>query len=335
MASNTKNFWSRPEGVTGALVLAGLVGGGAFLLYKILPTLVQWASNVLYFSGMLMVLGVVLYMILDPKTRALFTYMYKSVMRWITSLFIKIDPIAILKDYVVDLKDNLGKMNKQITKLRSQMHVLKEQIFNNQKQIHSSLSLAEEAKQENQTNVLVLKSRQAGRLKESNIKLEDLYTKMDILYRILIRMYENSEILAEDITDQVKIKEQERAAIRASHSAMKSAMSIISGDKDQRALFEESLEVLAEDISSKVGEMEQFMELSENFMSSVDLQNGVFEEEGLKMLEKWEKEGVSTLLGEAKKEIVGMDPSIQLPQRELQTSTAGLRSQYEDLFKNP
>ncbi|MBK8955137.1 MAG: hypothetical protein IPM34_06225 [Saprospiraceae bacterium] len=333
MSTQVRDFWKRPEGVTGAIVLAGLLGGASYLVYKSLPVLIGLASNALYFAGMLLILGAVLYMVLDPKTRALFSYFYKSLMRGITSIFIKIDPIAILKNYVEDLKDNLGKMNKQITKLRSQMHVLKEQIFNNQKQIHSSLSQAEEAKQENKQNVLVLKSRQAGRLKESNMKLEDLYTKMDVLYRVLIRMYENSEILAEDITDQVKIKEQERLAIRASHSAMKSAMSVISGDKDKRALFEESLEVLADDISGKVGEMEQFMELSENFMASVDLQNGVFEEEGLKMLEKWEKEGVSKLLGDAKREIVSLDSTIQLPEREVQSS-GSLKTQYEELFKS-
>ena len=48
-------------------------------------------------------------------------------------------------------------------------------------------------------------------------------------------MYENSEILVEDIQDQVKVKEQERKAIRASHSAMRSAMNVINGDADKRA----------------------------------------------------------------------------------------------------
>lgn len=112
---------------------------------------------------------------------------------------------------------------------------------------------------------------------------------MEILYRVLTKMYENSEIMMEDIKDQVSVKEQERNAIRASHSAMKSAMSIISGDKDQRAMFDQALEAIADDVSAKMGEMERFMEMSSNFMDSVDLQNGVFEEEGLKMLEMWEK----------------------------------------------
>ncbi|MGB3084506.1 MAG: hypothetical protein WBB21_07310, partial [Saprospiraceae bacterium] len=322
--------------VTGGLVLGGLIVGGAYLSYKALPYLIQLTSNMLYLSGILLVLGAIIYMLLDPSMRNLCWYMYKSAMRWITSLFVKIDPIGILKSYVEDLKDNLGKMNKQITKLRSQMHLLREQIFNNQKQIKQSLNQAEEAKHGNLQSVLVLKSRQAGRLKESNIKLEDLYGKMNILYKVLARMYENSEILSEDIADQVKIKEQERAAIHASHSAMKSAMSVISGDKDKRALFDESLEALADDISGKVGEMEQFMEMSENFMASVDLQNGIFEVEGIKMLEKWEMEGVSKILGSEKQKLVENDPmllidgSLSKPDKILEPS---LKNQYEELFK--
>lgn len=331
-----KNFWNRPEGVTGGLVLGGLIIGGGYLLYQFLPLLISLTSNLLYLSGMLLVLGAIIYMVLDPKTRNLTWYMYKSAMRWITSIFVKIDPIGILKSYVEDLRDNLGKMNMQITKLRSQMHILKEQIYNNKKQINSSLDQAAQAQKTNQESVMVLKTRQAGRLKESNIKLDDLYRKMEILYKVLNRMYETSEIMAEDISDQVKLKEQERIAIHASHSAMRSAMSVITGDKDQRALFDEALEAMADDVSMKVGEMEQFMELSENFMSSVDLQNGVFEEEGIRMLEKWETEGVSKILGKEKQELVKGDPMLLISPKEMEAEIMtheSLKNQYEDIFK--
>ena len=103
-------------------------------------------------------------------------------------------------------------------------------------------------------------------------------------------MYENSEILKEDVADQVEIKEQEMKAMRASHSAMSSAMNVIKGNSDKRQMFEMALEAVAEDVSAKVGEMERFMEMSDSFMASIDLQNGIFEEEGLKMLEQWEKD---------------------------------------------
>ncbi len=299
-----KSFWKRPEGVTGAIVLGGIVIGGGILLATVLPLLVSLVQSTLGLVVTLLILGAVIYMALDPKMRNLVWYMYKSTMRWITGLFVKIDPIGILKNYVEDLKSNLTKMNQQINRLRGQMHKLKELMLNNQKEIQSNLEIASKAKQSNQQNVVILKSRKAGRLRESNMKYEDLYKKMEIMYRVLTKMYENSQIMQEDIADQVEVKEQERKAIHASNSAMRSAMSIIKGDKDKRAMFDQALEAVADDVSQKVGEMERFMELSDNFMRSIDLQNGVFEEEGLKMLEKWETEGVSKLLGSEKATIL-------------------------------
>lgn len=340
MANNEKKktFWSRPEGKTGLFFLIALVAGGGLLLYNALPILIGLASNVLYLAGMLIVLGVILYMVLDPKMRNLVWYMYKSVMRWITGLFIKIDPIAILKSYVDDLKNNLRKMNRQISQLRGQMHQMQEMILNNKRAISSNLSEASKAKEKNKTNVVILKSRKAGRLKESNMKLEDLYNKMEILYRVLRKMYENSEILLEDVTDQVQIKEQEHKAIMASHSAMKSAMNVINGDKDKKQMFDTAMEAIADDVSQKVGEMERFMDMSSNFMESVDLQNGVFEEEGLKMLEKWEKESDSLLLGndkstlllEAADENNVLDLNSPIVQRE---KVANRGNQYDTFFE--
>ena len=62
-------------------------------------------------------------------------------------------------------------------------------------------------------------------------------------------------------------------------------------------MFDQALEVIADDVANKVGETERFMEMSSSFMDSVDLQNGVFEEEGMKMLEEWEKKSTLLLMG--------------------------------------
>lgn len=334
----SKSFWKRPEGVTGIIFLAGIIIGGGVLLTMALPTLITLAQNTLYLAGMLVALGAIIYMVLDPKMRAMVSYMYKSVMRWVTGLFVQIDPIGILKSYVDDLKDNLRKMNKQISMLRGQMHKLNEIIHNNKKEITSNLQLASKAKASNKEAVMILKSRKAGRLRESNMKLDDLYKKMEILYRVLTKMYENSQILMEDIKDQVEVKEQERKAIHASHNAMNSAMSIISGDPDRRAMFDAAMEAITDDVAGKVGEMEQFMELSANFMQSVDLQNGIFEEEGLKMLEKWEKEGVSLILGENKTQLLEQANNdsdildLNAPVKEA-VREEGQRNQYDSFFE--
>jgi len=299
-----KSFWSKPEGTTGMIIGVGILGALGYGLYLALPTILAAALTTFQIGMLVVGIAGLLYMVLDPKMRNLVWYGYKSIMRFVTGLFVQIDPIGILKSYIEDLKDNLRKMNSQVGSLRGQMHKLKEVIKNNQRQIQSNLNLANRAKSQDKKNIMILKSRKAGRLKESNIKLEDLYKKMEILYRVLTKMYENSEILLEDVKDQVMVKEQERKAIRASHSAMKSAMNIISGNSDKREMFDMALEAIADDVSQKVGEMERFMDMSTNFMDSVDLQNGIFEEEGLKMLEMWEKEGTSLLLGDDKQNLL-------------------------------
>ncbi len=299
-----KNFWSKPEGITGIIFLLLILAGAGLLISSALPALIAFAAKPIGTATLLGALGVIVYMALDNKARTLVSYMYKSSMRWITSLFVQIDPIGILKSYVDDLKGNLKKMRKQMHQLRGQMHQLGEMIHNNKKEINSNMVLASEAKKNNKDSMVILKSRKAGRLRESNLKLSDLYKRMEVLYRVLSKMYENSAILAEDIEDQVKIKEQERKAIMASHGAMKSAMNIIKGDKDKREMFDQALEAVADDVSNKVGEMERFMEMSEGFMESIDLQNGIFEEKGLEMLEKWEKESTSLLLGGEKNQIL-------------------------------
>jgi len=331
-----KSFWRKPEGVTGALVLAGAVLGGTYLIATFINAIIAFLASTAGLVVGLLTLGVIIFMAIDPKTRALVSYMYKSAMRWITGLFVQINPIAILKSYVDDLKDNLKKMNRQTTQLRGQMHVLKEMILNNQKEIKSNMAQASKAKQTNKNAQMILKSRKAGRLKESNIKLEDLYRKMEVLYRVLNKMYENSAILVEDVEDQVKVKEVERKALMAGHSAMKSAMNVIKGDRDKKAMFDAALEAIADDVSNKVGEMEQFMDMSESFMKSVDLQNGVFEEEGLKMLEKWEAQSTSLLLGEAKEDLIlqanNEDDILDLEHPVKEPEILGRDNQYDDFF---
>jgi hypothetical protein len=237
-------------------------------------------------------------MILDPKMRNLIWYMYKSVMRKVTGVFVNIDPIGILESYVDDLKSNLRKMSEQIGVLKGQMRKLKTIMDSNTKEIDTNMKLASKAREKGMEKQMILSSRKAARLKEVNAKYDKLHNRMQILYRILSKMYQNSEILIEDTADNVALKKQERKAIRGSHSAMKSAMSVISGDPDKRAMFDMAMERVADDVADKVGEMERFMEMSSGFMDSIDLQNGVFEEEGIKMLEEYEKRSNILLMGD-------------------------------------
>jgi len=326
VSNKEKSFWSKPEGVTGLIFLVAILAALGFAGFWLLANLGTVIATV---AGAL-VLGVVLFTAISKSGRNLVSYMYKSAMRKITGIFITIDPIGILKNYISDLEGNLRKMSKQIGDIRGQMRKLKTLVETNKKEISNNMALASAAKAKGNTTQLTLSSRKAARLKESNVKYNNLLNRMQVIYRILTKMYNNSEILLEDTKDQVKVKEQEFKAIRASHGAMKSAMSVISGDPDKRAMFDAAMEVVADDVSNKVGEMERMMEMSSSFMESIDLQNGVFEEKGIKMLEEWEKKSTLLLMNETG-ESLDLNEPVKRP--ELRDNSAkGSDNTYENLF---
>jgi len=211
------------------------------------------------------------------------------------------------------------------------MRKIKSLIDSNAEEIEQNMKMAQAARNQGKEKQQLLSSRKAARLKESNEKYAILYKRMEVLYRILSKMHTNSEILLEDTKDQVKHKEQERKAIRTAHGAMKSAMSVISGDPDKRAMFDMAMEAIADDVANKVGEMERFMEMSSDFMESVDLQNGIFEEEGLKMLEEWEQKSTLMLLqgSSTSMDTLDLDSSPGLLEDRARPSN---NSEYDNLF---
>lgn len=340
-ATSPKSFWKRPEGVTGLLFLIALLAGGAFAVSTFWGVILPFISTTIGIVVSLVVLGAILFSVLDPRTRALFGYMYKSAMRSVTGLFVNIDPIGILKSYIEELGNNLQEMRKQIGKLRGQIRHLKTLVETNETEINKQLKLAQIAKERDKKQQMILSSRRAARLRESNQKYGALLTKMDVLSRVLNKMHDNSEVLLEDTRDQVELRIVERKAIRASHGAMSSAMSVINGNPDQRAMFDAAMEGIANDVANKVGEMERMMDLSNEFMSSVDLQNGVFADEGLRMLEEWEQKSDLMLAGghiEVDKftKQTGAEEALDLdaiPRREKDVQQRGKGTGYDSFFE--
>lgn len=294
--TTTKSFWQKPEGVTGALVLAGI----GFGLYTALPFIITLLANTLYAALLACTLGGLTYVALDTKFRTLVGYMYKTAMRGITGWFINLNPIAILESYIRDMQKSRTDMNTQVTNLRGQMKSLQSVIEKNKADKDANLKRAGKAQETGQKDQVILQTRKAGRLEKSNMTLTALYTKLEMLYRALAKMYETSGIVLEDTIDEVDVKKREQAALTAGSNAFRSAMRIIAGDPDKKYMFDKAMEVLVDDIGAKVGEMERFMALSAKVIASVDLDNAICEDEGFKMLEKWQNEGTSILLGNEK-----------------------------------
>lgn len=332
-----KSFWNRPEGATGMITL-GLLGLGVFFVGQaVLPAIIGFLGLAITAVGKTIVLGVMMAfaaalfaIVTNRKFITLVGYMFKSVMRKLTGWFVEIDPIGIMKNYIDDMIKKKEVMEDRTTKLAGQIRVCENQIKKNTQDANNSLATAKVAREQGKANVFQLNARMAGRLQKSNMTLQDLLTRMQLLYRALKKYSEAADTVIADLTSEVKVREQERNMILASHTAMRAAMAILRGDSDKKEMFDQAMEFVVEDYGKKMGEIEDFMTASQTFIDGLDLQNGVFEEQALKQLEVWEAKADSILLG-GEKRLMLEDMTVRPPELAI-TENAMADSSYNKLF---
>ena len=303
-----RSFWERKEGVTGQVVGVALLCGAGYGLYKLLPFLIGLLENTIY-ATLLGVVAVSLgFVVTDKRFWRLGSWAYMSAMRQLTQVFVEIDPIGIMKNHIDELKKKLASMNGRIARLSGMIRACKEEIRQNDQAKSGALGLVSEAKKKGLTMVAAAQSRKAGRMAEANLSYQDLLAKMELLHRVLVKYQEVSTFLVEDMTQEVSIKERKRAMAKEAYSAMKSAMAIINGDPSARQMYDMANEYVANDYAMRIGEIEDFVRMSDTFMQSIDLRNGVYEQQAVQMLADWEKNADSIVLGDAKRLLIENHP---------------------------
>jgi hypothetical protein len=293
-----KSFWQKKEGNTGLALVAGGIALAGWFGIKYAPLLIIAFENITHMLISGAILAIVSSPIWNDRIRLLTKNVFQSASRAITRLYTTIDPIGIMKNYVDTLRKRVESMEEKIGILSGSIRKLKNSISETERQIDHELSLAKQAQKEGKNNILLLSTNQAARLKDSNSKRLNTLKMLQGLYSVICVYKEKASTIMTDTDNEVTNKEQEWRDIKAGHSAMKSAMSVIMGDKDKE-LFDMAMEFSVNDIGQKVGEIERFLDTSKGFMDKVDLENGVYAEEGMKLLQSWGKEE-SIVLGDNK-----------------------------------
>lgn len=304
----TKSFWERPEGTTGMVAIAAIIGG-LWLTADFFISLFNKAITMLGQAITITVLGAVLFGIImilsNKKFQTLVSYGFKSIMRKITGAFVEIDPIGIMKSYIQDLRGKLGTMDDSIAKLRGQISVCKKQVNDNDTSYEAEMAKAKVAKDKNMNSMFTVASRQAGRLEKLNKEsLRPLLMQMEIHLKALLKYREVTGTVIDDLSNEVKARQIEREMILTSHSAMSTAKKIMMGGTDQKELFDQAMEFVVNDYGMKMGEIENFIENSKGFVEGLDLQNGVYEADALAKLQEWENKADSILLGNSKAQML-------------------------------
>lgn len=343
--TSKKKAWQKPENwfTWGGLALLGF--GVLKGLDYVLPLLNRVLENMVYTVAMGGVLAVVAWGIFNKDFHKLAWYGYKMAMKWVTRRFVEIDPIAILNIYVESLKENLESIKKSLGDLRGQARSLTDKIRETATRLEKSMNMAAQAQarlkdgQKGMKSELILQSRKAGRLEKSGVTYQGLLNKLNAHIAVTEKIKEAAEFMVADIEDTVEEETEKRKMIQASHKAMSASKRILQGNQ-QRELYDMAMESITTDYYNKLGEIEQFMEDSQHFINTMDLENGVFEEDALAKLDEWQQRSESLLEGGSGKTKYRVSPATAFggsvaTQEEEEAGVEGVsqkRQSYADLF---
>ena len=296
-----KNFWQRPEGTVGKVVLVIAAIAAAYGFVQILPFLIAAATDTLHLALLIGGILVFLFIVTDKRVRTLAKLVFQSIMRFLTGLFIELDPIGILKNYIAEMKKNLAIMDEQLGNLNGSIRTLQNQIDTNQKEAERSMSLANQADkkmsagglssidQQQYMSAKVTNQRHAASLININKSLIDLRDKLKILYEQLIRWRATAEFQVTDKENRVSEEEMRRKALKKAYSVFQAAKKIFRGDPVANQIYDQTLEYLADDAGQMLGEMEDFNRLANKLMTNMDLETGAINDEAIKQLSEFQQ----------------------------------------------
>lgn len=288
-----RSFWSRPEGVLGMVVLAGMAGFGLVYFNRIVEFLIRATSNILELSLLLGALGVLIFLFTSRDVRTAVFFLFKSLMRSLTGTVIQLNPIAIMKIYVEDLREKRQKMQGQIDTLAGQLVKLNKTINENNESSKQKFAEANKANSMNDKpgmrEAAQLATIEGAGLQEMNEKLLPLQRNMKTVLAFMEKVNQSADYIIKETAIKVRLKETEYKIVKESSNALKTAVSIFKGDPDKRFYFDQSMEYIQDDMSNKLGEMKRAMDLSMDFINGVDIQNGILSDKGEVLLEAYNK----------------------------------------------
>ena len=296
LGQDLKSFWSRPEGKTGMIVIGLAAAAAVYGWGTIVPFIVSMLADTLHMIYLAAILAAVLFVIFSSRTHLLF----RLLMRAITGMIINIDPIGILKDHLSQMRKRRDVMSQQISNVSGQIQYLKNIIDKNQALANENMRLAAHAKKiatstadQNEQLRMALqmkaKANQAGRLQKSNLSYQQLLNKLQNIYDLLSKWAVHIDFYIEDTDNEVKQAEIEYKTINTAYRAYRTALAVIKGSGDEKEIYNQTMEKLAEEAGRKLGEMEDFQRLAQNFMDTIDLENGAVETEALEKLDAYEQ----------------------------------------------
>jgi hypothetical protein len=282
-----KSYWNRPGGKFGTIAGIGILGAIGYYLLPILTTVVWNTVN----FGIALAVGFLLFMVLSNKKlwMSIF-YLYEILLKKLVGIVIELDPFIIAEDYINDIEKERENLYNKSVEVDGQKEVIDLKIREKQRDRQKQLDIAAAAQKNGMAMELANATRQVSRLDTYIQQLTPIRDNMQKIGNYLTQVHKNSKYMLDDMKNDLELKKDLYHSVTKGNNALKSAMSIFSGDVEKRLMVEQSMDYLKEDIAGKLASMKKAIGYSSDFMKSIDLENASYQAEGLRMLEEYKPE---------------------------------------------
>jgi hypothetical protein len=292
--SGFKAFWSRKEGKP-TIIVAGLALV-AFVMFG-LPAIISFVTSLLHLGIVAVAALLVYWVLVDDELRTKFWYLYKAFIRAVFSWFMNLSPEAILKSHIAYLHKQMDIFIENLKGLRGQKKTIEMEIANLYEEIEQkrNLALAANKKQETKTQA-VMYAAQVKTLEDSVKKYEAQNSRLGWLIKVFDRAREANNLAIQQTEFKIKNLIRDKEIGAKTNSLVSSSMKVLFGSTASREIYEQATAKMQDEIAQQQGALDQFMGDVQPLMTEMDIQKGMDEETGKKLLEEWDQK-LPALLG--------------------------------------
>lgn len=285
---NLGDPFKQKGGTFGLAILAVAALAVAFNI----SALVALASNVFWLVVYALATAGILYVAFDKNVRLAVGTMYMIYVRKLMGLVVKLDPIAILKDGIRKMYDKIANMEKNMEKLNGVRLALKDKIKEKKTELKNAVDRTNSAEKLGKADVALIEKRQVTRLTDLTASYIEMSDSAEKWYATMSKIAEMAKLYALDSENEVNAQEEKYKMIKLSHNAFTSAMSVIKGDPDELALYNQAFLYVNDDIMNRVGEMDRVCNTAGGLLDKIDIEKEMFGIKGDDLMKKYNEIGI-------------------------------------------
>ena len=301
-----KAIWNRPGGTFAKITAVAAACGIGYGFVMALPFLISAAANTLIFIGELVAIFGIIMVLSSKSFWKWISLFWTQLNRRIVGMFVRIDPISILKNGIQRMKEQLQEVENNITKLGGVLEQMKKDLRSYEDEFKTNVR-RREASQKRMSSPNITPEEMMS-LKGNYVVINNDITRLTKIIANQQKRIEISErylnvlkrlkILAnfkcKDAESELHWRAQEYEQAKKQQKAMKSIKNIFSGGLGKTMEEEMALEFCAETVNNSIAEMQSLLDGSSDLLINMDLDSMANIDNVDEILAKFEKDGFAS-----------------------------------------